>query len=88
MFVEPFLEAVKALDKAKTDRERLEEFKRFVDEFGTHYSSTTEMGTRLAIERRYTREVYDALQRTCVVHYHILFLAYEEYLMTNFSSTH
>jgi hypothetical protein len=57
VFVEPFIEAVKALAKAQSKEDRLIEFKRFIDEFGTHYASTTEMGTKLAIERRYTREV-------------------------------
>ena len=27
---------------------------RFVNEFGTHYASTSEMGTKITIERRYT----------------------------------
>ena len=29
-------------------------FRRFVNEFGTHYASSTELGTKLTIERRYT----------------------------------
>ena len=36
----------------KDDRER--EFKRFINEFGTHYASKSEMGTKLTIERRYS----------------------------------
>ena len=34
--------------------EQLREFKRFINEFGTHYSSAAEMGTKLSIERRYS----------------------------------
>ena len=33
---------------------QVREFKRFVNEFGTHYSSAAEMGTRISIERRYS----------------------------------
>ena len=43
--MEPFIDSVVALSKAKED-DRRAEFKRFVSEFGTHYASTTEMGTR------------------------------------------
>ena len=43
--MEPFIDSVVALDKADTEARRTE-FKRFVNEFGTHYASTTEMGTR------------------------------------------
>ena len=32
----------------------MDEFKRFVNEFGTHYSGTSDMGTKLSIERRYS----------------------------------
>jgi len=56
-FVDPFIDAVRALSKARGRDRKIEEFKRFVNEFGTHYSSTTEMGTRLSIERRYTKDV-------------------------------
>ena len=43
--MQPFIDSVVALSKANIERRRTE-FKRFVNEFGTHYSSTTEMGTR------------------------------------------
>ena len=43
--MEPFIDSVVALSKAK-EGDRRAEFKRFVSEFGTHYASTTEMGTR------------------------------------------
>ena len=33
---------------------REDEMRRFINEFGTHYSSTSELGTKLTIERRYT----------------------------------
>ncbi len=36
------------------EEEREQEFKRFINEFGTHYASTSEMGTKLTIERRYS----------------------------------
>jgi len=38
-------------------RTKLEAFKAFINEFGTHYSSSTEMGTKISVERRYTAEV-------------------------------
>ena len=53
-FVEPFIDSVKALALAKSDADRLSEFRRFVNEFGTHYASTSEMGTKLSVERRYS----------------------------------
>ena len=53
-FVDPFIDAIKALHLASSEEERLIEFKRFVNEFGTHYASTSEMGTKLSIERRYS----------------------------------
>lgn len=53
-FVEPFIDSVKALALANGTAERIAEFKRFVNEFGTHYSSTSEMGTKLSVERRYS----------------------------------
>ena len=43
--MEPFIDSVVALNKAEKN-DRRAEFKRFVSEFGTHYASTTEMGTR------------------------------------------
>ncbi len=58
-FVEPFVDSVKALHAvtaAPSASKRVDEFKRFVNEFGTHYASTTEMGTRLSIETRYTKQ--------------------------------
>lgn len=54
MFVDPFIDAIKALHLADDEELRLIEFKRFVNEFGTHYASTSEMGTKLTIERRYS----------------------------------
>ena len=59
VFVDPFLDAVEALHWAteKDDEtSKLIEFKRFVNEFGTHYSTTSQMGTKLSIERRYTAQ--------------------------------
>ena len=44
--MQPFVDSVVALAKIETDDARRAEFKRFVNEFGTHYASTTEMGTR------------------------------------------
>ena len=55
MFVDPFIDAVKALHWA-TEKDdattKLIEFKRFVNEFGTHYASTSEMGTKLRLLTR------------------------------------
>ena len=52
MFVDPFIDAVKALHWA-TEKDdattKLIEFKRFINEFGTHYASTSEMGTKLRL---------------------------------------
>ena len=59
MFVEPFIESVRALNEVIINGSRsrqIQEFKRFVNEFGTHYASTTELGTKLTIERRYTMQ--------------------------------
>ena len=54
-FVAPFVDAVKALYLVSTNENlRILEFKRFINEFGTHYASTSEMGTKLSIERRYS----------------------------------
>ena len=53
-FVEPFIDSVKALALATGNAERKAEFRRFVNEFGTHYASTSEMGTKLSVERRYS----------------------------------
>ena len=54
-FVDPFKDAVRALHLASDNAgQRLIEFKRFVNEFGTHYASTSEMGTKISIERRYS----------------------------------
>ena len=55
--MEPFLDSVKSIHSVirNGDEEaKLREFKRFVNEFGTHYSSAAEMGTRISIERRYS----------------------------------
>ena len=56
-FVEPFLDSVKSMHsvvKNGDTNSQVREFKRFVNEFGTHYSSAAEMGTRISIERRYS----------------------------------
>ena len=56
-FVEPFIDSVRsiyAVIKSGNKNAQIREFKRFVNEFGTHYSSSAEMGTRISIERRYT----------------------------------
>ena len=56
-FVEPFLDSVKSMHsviKNGDTNDQVREFKRFVNEFGTHYSSAAEMGTRISIERRYS----------------------------------
>ena len=56
-FVEPFLDSVKSMHsviKIGDTNAKVREFKRFVNEFGTHYSSAAEMGTRISIERRYS----------------------------------
>lgn len=55
-FVDPFVDSVKQLAEAtnKDMKERIEVFKTFVNTYGTHYASTTEMGTKITIERRYT----------------------------------
>ena len=56
-FVEPFIDSVKSIYSViqNGDKEaQVQEFKRFVNEFGTHYSSAAEMGTRISIERRYS----------------------------------
>lgn len=55
-FVQPFMDAVFALHLAsENEQKRILEFKRFVNEFGTHYASTSEMGTKISIERRYSQ---------------------------------
>ena len=59
MFTEPFIDTVKALNEVVLKGslpKQVQEFKRFVNEFGTHYASTTELGTKLTVERRYTRQ--------------------------------
>ena len=55
-FTEPFLEAIKGLNLAsnKSILEQKFELKRFIDEFGTHYPSSTIMGVKLLTERRYS----------------------------------
>ena len=58
-FTEPFIDTVVALNEAILNgsaQRQLQEFKRFVNEFGTHYASTSELGTKLTIERRYTSQ--------------------------------
>ena len=56
-FVQPFIDSVKSMHsviKSGDEDAQIREFKRFVNEFGTHYSSAAEMGTRISIERRYS----------------------------------
>ena len=58
-FTEPFVDTVVSLNDAVLNgsmTHQLQEFKRFVNEFGTHYTSSTELGTKLTIERRYTSQ--------------------------------
>ncbi len=54
VFTEPFEAAVINLHMAslKGEGERMLAFKQFVSEFGTHYASITELGTKLSVERR------------------------------------
>jgi hypothetical protein len=33
---------------------QIREFKRFINEYGTHYATTSKLGTRITMERRYT----------------------------------
>ena len=54
--MEPFIDSVVALSKAEKG-DRRAEFKRFVSEFGTHYASTTEMGTR-ECETFFCQDIY------------------------------
>ena len=59
IFKKPFIDTVIALNEAILSGSlphQLQEFKRFVNEFGTHYASSTELGTKLTIERRYTAQ--------------------------------
>jgi len=55
-FTVPFQQYVLFLYRAtfSDNQTRINEYKKFVNEFGTHYSTTTEMGTKINIERRYT----------------------------------
>ena len=65
MFTEPFIDTVKALNDAilkGSVAKQVQEFRRFVNEFGTHYASTTELGTKLTVERRYTRQEREGVQ--------------------------
>ena len=58
-FTQPFIDTVKSMNEAimnGTLAHQLQEFKRFVNEFGTHYASSTELGTKLSIERRYSSQ--------------------------------
>ncbi|XP_023334455.1 uncharacterized protein LOC111705962 isoform X2 [Eurytemora carolleeae] len=57
-FMAPFESIVQLLYKttAADNATKLKVFKGFVREFGTHYSSSTDMGTKLTIERRYTSQ--------------------------------
>ena len=54
-FQQPFKNAVTALSKAPTEK-RQEEFRKFIQEFGTHYVQKATVGARLSIVRRYSRE--------------------------------
>jgi len=55
-FTVPFQQNVLYLYRATLadNQTRLNEYKKFVNEFGTHYSTSTEMGTKINIERRYS----------------------------------
>ena len=58
VFTEPFIDTVKALNNTILKGslpQQVHEFRRLVNEFGTHYASSTELGTKLTVERRYTR---------------------------------
>ena len=58
-FKKPFIDTVISMNEAivnGTLAHQLHEFKRFVNEFGTHYASSTELGTKLSIERRYSSQ--------------------------------
>ena len=56
VFTSTFVDNIKLLYAANfaSENERLEAFKHFVAEFGTHYASITELGTKLSVERRYS----------------------------------
>ena len=47
------------------EEKKLEAFKNFVNEFGTHYAAITELGTKLSIERRYSAKVF--IKLICIV---------------------
>ena len=55
-FLLGFIESVKSLARFadQTDEMKTREFERFITEFGTHYSTTSKLGTKLVLERRYT----------------------------------
>ena len=55
-FTLPFLDAMKALEESndKSRHHKMAEFKRFIDEFGTHFAKRTILGVRLLFERRYS----------------------------------
>ena len=56
MFTSTFVDSLQILYAAHfaTEKERLKAFKHFVGEYGTHYASITELGTKLSVERRYS----------------------------------
>ena len=51
-----FVESVKSLESFnnKTSKEKGAEFRRFVNEYGTHYQTTSILGTRIVIETRFS----------------------------------
>jgi hypothetical protein len=53
---QPFIDSVISLASAanKTDNEQKVEFRRFVGEFGTHFSTVTMLGVRLLSETRFS----------------------------------
>ncbi len=61
LFTLPFLDALRGLEavSTKSGYHQLVEFRRFIDEFGTHYSKRTILGVRLLSERRYTANERD-----------------------------
>lgn len=55
-FMPSFMEAIKGLYLVSNESQTVQdfEFRRFINEFGTHYASRTVLGVRLYAERRYS----------------------------------
>ena len=79
-----FVSAVRALAAVAGagEERRAAEFKRFVGEFGTHYATTSKLGTRLVMERRYTKaertkvdKVKPTITTTCSVKLRFWFIS-------------